>query len=78
MEDTLLLSSEQALFINYLTICLFSYLNVMRDKYQKHGAPLELPQETKKALHLSEPSNWTIQRLFQAQNIMVEPLVLYW
>ncbi|XP_064626526.1 regulator of G-protein signaling 22-like isoform X3 [Lineus longissimus] len=55
-----------------------NYLNVMRDKYQKHGALMELPQETKQALHLTEPSNWTLERLFQAQNIMVEPLVLYW
>ena len=50
----------------------------MRDRYQKSGAPLELPAAMKKHLGLSEPSHWTMAKLKAIQNKITEPLILYW
>ncbi|CAH1803041.1 unnamed protein product, partial [Owenia fusiformis] len=54
------------------------YLTAMKEMYLRHGAPLELTQEVKVALGLTEPSSWTVEKLLKVQNNMAEPLVLYW
>ena len=50
----------------------------MRERFQKHGAALELSLETKTELGVTEPTQWTIERMKQIQNRIAEPLVLYW
>ena len=55
-----------------------SFLAAMRERYQKHGALLELSREMKADLGLVEPSHWTLERLISVQAKIVEPLLLYW
>ncbi|XP_070194884.1 regulator of G-protein signaling 22-like isoform X2 [Littorina saxatilis] len=54
------------------------YLSGMREKYHKHGAPYELTSEFKASLGLSEPSQWTVEKLQAVQCRVADPLVLYW
>ncbi|KAL4236453.1 GTPase activator [Mactra antiquata] len=54
------------------------YLFWLREKYHKPGAEFELTVEQKSHLGLSEPSQWTIDKLMSVHNKIAEPLVLYW
>ena len=43
----------------------------MRERYQKNGAPLELPTNMKKHLGVVEPSQWTMAKLKVIQNKVI-------
>ena len=48
-----------------------SFLAAMRERYQKNGAPLELPTNMKKHLGVVEPSQWTMAKLKVIQNKVI-------
>ncbi|XP_052776517.1 regulator of G-protein signaling 22-like isoform X2 [Mya arenaria] len=54
------------------------YLCWLRERFHKPGAEFELSPEQKYQLGLHEPSAWTLDKLLNIQNLIAEPLVLYW
>ncbi|XP_052256163.1 regulator of G-protein signaling 22-like isoform X3 [Dreissena polymorpha] len=54
------------------------YLCWLREHYHKPGAEFELTPEQKAQMGLGEPSAWTLEKLLGVQNMLAEPLLLYW
>lgn len=54
------------------------YLEDIRDRYHKKGSVFELTLGTKQALHLTDSSQWTMEKLISLQNKIAEPLLIYW
>ena len=71
-------NGENKINITLMILCLCRYLSGLREKYHKPGAEFELTTEQKNHLGLVEPSSWTLDKMFDIQNDIAEPLVLYW
>ena len=69
-----ILDTQQNIYMNryeifkMLSPFVVSFLAAMRERYQKNGAPLELPTNMKKHLGVVEPSHWTMAKLKVIQN----------